>query len=83
MKKLMTMLGAAGLALAACAAVNTLGNHLPDIAFVGEAKNYADVVCYVFRRQTDGKGVAAVWTRNRDVERGRRDGALLRQSGPV
>ena len=63
--------------IAACAAVNTLGNHLPDIAFVGEAKNYADVVCYVFRRKTDGKGVAAVWTRNRDVERGRRDGATL------
>lgn len=63
--------------IAACAAVNTLGNHLPDVAFAGEVKTYADVLGYVFRRKTDGRGVAALWTRNREVERGRREGPAL------
>lgn len=63
--------------IAACAAVNTLGNHLPDVAFVGEVKTQADILGYVFRRKTDGRGVAALWTRDREVERGRCEGPAL------
>ena len=53
---------------------NTLGHLLPSPEFLGDAKR-PGWRAYVFRQ--DGRGVAAVWTNERQVELGRRKGRIL------
>jgi hypothetical protein len=63
--------------IAAMLAVNTLGHHFPDVEYYGEVKTYADVRGYVFKRKTDQKAVAVLWSTNHELERGRQDAHIF------
>jgi hypothetical protein len=64
--------------IAAMLGVNTLGHHFSDVEYVGEIKTYADVRGYVFKRKTDSKAVAAIWTTNHEIERGKKDSHIFK-----
>lgn len=60
-----------------CKAVNTLGTHLGDVAYLADVKPAAGIRGYVFRHKK-GYGVAPLWCVNHDVENGLVRGPLIR-----
>lgn len=64
-------------------ALNGFGHRLPDVAFVGDATPYPGIFAYVFRRKTDGKAVAALWTSDNAVEYGFQRGTSLMMKLPT
>lgn len=60
-----------------CKTVNTLGNLYPDVEFVSDIRPSANVRGYAFKLK-DASGIAAVWTTDINVVRGRKTGPIMR-----
>lgn len=62
-----------------CKAVNTLGNLYPDVEYIGDIRPSAKIRGYAFKlKGGGGGGIAAVWSTDLSVVRGRRAGPKIR-----